>query len=157
QEEGGARVRGAQEVQDARRAAFDHRVGGRHALRIADELRVEPILDVEREGGGVSWHRWRGLDGVRGAPGSMGVAGSSNPRTPARAARWRRRGATRYALRPVRTRTLPPLVVAGLTFAYLLAYPLAIGRADESHFLYAAKRVLDGQVLYRDLFESLTP
>jgi hypothetical protein len=49
------------------------------------------------------------------------------------------------------------LVTAGLSFAYLLTYPLAIGRADESHFLYGAKRVLEGEVLYRDFFEILTP
>lgn len=54
-------------------------------------------------------------------------------------------------------RCLPCLVVAGLSFAYFLTYPLAIGRADESHLLYGAKRVLQGQVIYRDFFEILTP
>ena len=44
-----------------------------------------------------------------------------------------------------------------LAFAYLLSYPLVIGRADESHFLYGARRVLEGQVIYRDFFEILTP
>ncbi len=48
-------------------------------------------------------------------------------------------------------------VVATLTFAYLLSYPLAIGRADESHLLYGAKRVLEGQVIYKDFWEVLTP
>lgn len=52
---------------------------------------------------------------------------------------------------------LSPLVVAGLTLAYLLTYPLAIGRADESHLLYGARRVLEGQVIYRDFFEIITP
>ena len=54
-------------------------------------------------------------------------------------------------------RVLPYLVIAGLSFAYFLTYPLAIGRADESHLLYGAKRVLQGQVIYRDFFEVLTP
>lgn len=51
----------------------------------------------------------------------------------------------------------PPLLASGLTFAYLLAYPLVIGRADESHLLFGARRVLDGQVIYRDFFEIITP
>jgi hypothetical protein len=49
------------------------------------------------------------------------------------------------------------LVVAVLSFSYFLSLPLAIGRADESHLLFEARRVLDGQVIYRDFFESLTP
>ncbi|MDX2169354.1 MAG: hypothetical protein SF182_19950 [Deltaproteobacteria bacterium] len=57
----------------------------------------------------------------------------------------------------MRTRFLPPLAVGAATLAYLWAYPLAIGRADESHFLFEARRVLDGEVPYRDFFESLTP
>lgn len=50
-----------------------------------------------------------------------------------------------------------PLLVASLSFAYLVSYPLAIGRADESHLLHEAMRVYDGQVPYADFFESLTP
>jgi hypothetical protein len=49
------------------------------------------------------------------------------------------------------------LLVAGLSFAYFLTYPLTIGRADESHLLFEARRVFDGQVPYKDFFESLTP
>jgi len=52
---------------------------------------------------------------------------------------------------------MSPLLVAGLSFAYFLTYPLAIGRADEALLLYGAKRVLDGQGLYKDFFEFLTP
>ena len=63
----------------------------------------------------------------------------------------------RYAPRRVRLSRLSPLLVAGLSLAYLLTYPLAIGRADESHLLYGAKRVLAGQVIYRDFFEGITP
>jgi hypothetical protein len=71
--------------------------------------------------------------------------------------RWRCRDTVRYAGVRVRIRSLTPLLVAGLALAYLLAYPLAIGKADESHLLYAAKRVLQGEVLYRDVFETITP
>lgn len=62
------------------------------------------------------------------------------------------RGARRAGLRG-----LWYLLVAALSLAYFLTYPLAIGKADESHLLYEAKRVFDGQVPYRDFFESLTP
>ena len=57
----------------------------------------------------------------------------------------------------MRIRTLPLLLVAGTSFAYLVAYPLAIGRADESHLLYGAKRILEGDVIYGDFFEIITP
>ncbi len=49
------------------------------------------------------------------------------------------------------------LLVAALSLAYFLTYPLAIGRADESHLLYGARRVFEGQVPYRDFFEGITP
>jgi hypothetical protein len=71
-------------------------------------------------------------------------------------ARWRHRDAVGY-VRCVRIRNLTPLLVAALSFAYLLTYPLAIGKADESHLLYGAKRVLEGEVIYKDFFEILTP
>ena len=63
----------------------------------------------------------------------------------------------RYPAARVRIRTFAPLLVAGLSFAYLLTFPLAIGKADESHLLYGAKRILDGEVIYRDFFEIITP
>lgn len=63
----------------------------------------------------------------------------------------------RFAVQSLRVPALSSLVVAGLSFAYFLTYPLAIGKADESHLLYGAKRVLDGQVIYKDFFEPLTP
>jgi hypothetical protein len=47
QEEGRPRVGGAQEVEDLRRAAVDDRFGVRAPLGFGDELRVEPVLDVE--------------------------------------------------------------------------------------------------------------
>lgn len=57
----------------------------------------------------------------------------------------------------MRVRLLAPAAVGALTCAYVLAFPLAIGRADESHYLFEARRVFDGEVPYRDFFESLTP
>ena len=52
-------------------------------------------------------------------------------------------------------------LVAGLFFAgtvlYWTALPHSLGPADESVHLYEAKRVLDGEVLYRDVFNFITP
>ena len=42
-------------------------------------------------------------------------------------------------------------------FCYLLAYPPVLGRSDESVVLYGAKRILQGQAIYRDFFEFITP
>jgi len=50
-----------------------------------------------------------------------------------------------------------PIIIAVVAFGYLISYPLVIGRADESHLLYGARRVLEGQVIYRDFFETITP
>src|SRR5262245_64262176 len=48
--------------------------------------------------------------------------------------------------------------VLGLAcFAYLLALPPTLNIADESFILYEAKRVWQGQALYRDFFDFLTP
>src|SRR5262245_66226412 len=48
--------------------------------------------------------------------------------------------------------------VLGLAcFAYLLALPPTLNTADESFILYGAKRVYQGQALYRDFFDFLTP
>ncbi len=44
-----------------------------------------------------------------------------------------------------------------LSFAYFVAYPLTLGHPDENHLLYGAKRVLQGQVIYRDFVEIITP
>lgn len=48
-------------------------------------------------------------------------------------------------------------LVATATLAYLLAWPLALGRADESHLLHGAYRVFAGERLYADVFEIITP
>ncbi len=53
------------------------------------------------------------------------------------------------------------LVLATLLFAAIVAYlvylPRTLGRADESHFLYEAKRIREGEVIYRDFFQFVTP
>lgn len=51
---------------------------------------------------------------------------------------------------------MPVLLVAGtvLSLAFL---PLNLGVSDEAIYLYEAKRVLAGQVMYRDIFEIVTP
>ena len=67
------------------------------------------------------------------------------------------RGAAPHAGARGWPRALPMLLVAAACCAYLLSFPLAIGRADESHALFEARRVFDGEVPYRDFFESLTP
>lgn len=54
-------------------------------------------------------------------------------------------------------RALPCALAGGVALAFFLSLPLAIGRADESHLLAEARRVAEGQALYRDVFESLTP
>src|SRR5262245_16493208 len=41
--------------------------------------------------------------------------------------------------------------------AYLAYLPRTLGRADESHFLSEAKRIRDGEVMYRDFFQFVTP
>src|SRR5262249_17828744 len=43
-------------------------------------------------------------------------------------------------------------LVGVVAFTYLLAFPRALGRSDESIVLYGAVRVLQGQVLYQDFF-----
>jgi hypothetical protein len=50
-----------------------------------------------------------------------------------------------------------PWALGVLAVAYRLAYPLVIGPADESYLLFGARRTLDGNVIYRDFFEVLTP
>jgi hypothetical protein len=47
------------------------------------------------------------------------------------------------------------LWVGGLV--YVLAQPRALGLSDEAYYLYHAKRLLHGEVLYRDVFDFITP
>src|SRR6185295_2372590 len=43
------------------------------------------------------------------------------------------------------------------TFAYLACLPRNLAQADEAIQLYEAKRLLEGEVMYRDVFEMTTP
>ncbi len=43
------------------------------------------------------------------------------------------------------------------TVLYLATLPLNLGTPDEAHALLAAKRVFDGEVMYRDVFDLSTP
>lgn len=45
----------------------------------------------------------------------------------------------------------------GATVLYLLSWPRDLGFADESYFLYEAKRIRDGEVMYRDVFQFVAP
>lgn len=60
---------------------------------------------------------------------------------------------------PVRDRrgVLAGMVVGITAFVYLLSFPPTLNPSDESLFLYGAKRIRDGQALYRDFFEFITP
>lgn len=40
---------------------------------------------------------------------------------------------------------------------YLASLPYNLGFADESYFLYEAKRIREGEMLYRDVFQYVTP
>ena len=42
-------------------------------------------------------------------------------------------------------------------FLYLSSLPPALNQSDEALFLYGAKRILNGQALYHDFFEFITP
>ena len=49
------------------------------------------------------------------------------------------------------------ILFALATVLYLAAWPHDLFPADEGTFLYEAKRILDGEVIYRDFFEVITP
>jgi hypothetical protein len=53
------------------------------------------------------------------------------------------------------------VLLAGLLFVCVAGYigrlPLYLGAPDEPRALYEAKRLLDGEVMYRDIFEIVTP
>lgn len=53
------------------------------------------------------------------------------------------------------------LLIALFLFAaavvYLASLPWNLGAADESFFLYEAKRIREGEVMYRDFFQFVTP
>jgi hypothetical protein len=49
------------------------------------------------------------------------------------------------------------LLLFAVTVLYIAVLPRALGRADESVYLYEAKRLLRGDAMYRDIFEIITP
>lgn len=49
------------------------------------------------------------------------------------------------------------VALGAAVIASLLEWPPTLGYADEAYFLYEAKRLLDGEALYRDVFEIYTP
>ena len=44
-----------------------------------------------------------------------------------------------------------------VTFAYTYVLPPVLMPGDEANYLHEAKRVAQGEVLYRDVFELTTP
>jgi hypothetical protein len=49
------------------------------------------------------------------------------------------------------------LLLFSATVVYLAALPLNLRAPDEAHALLAAKRIFDGEVMYRDIFDLSTP
>lgn len=49
------------------------------------------------------------------------------------------------------------LLIFGGVALYLCLLPWGLQAADESYFLVEAKRLRDGEVMYRDIFEFVTP
>ncbi len=58
--------------------------------------------------------------------------------------------------RPPSDRVIGVALALG-AFAYLLSYPPRLNGSDESLLLHGTKRLLAGQILYRDIFEFITP
>lgn len=48
-------------------------------------------------------------------------------------------------------------LLAVAAVVYLLSFPRVLGRSDESYLLYGAKRLLQGQAIYADFFDCITP
>ncbi len=59
--------------------------------------------------------------------------------------------------RAARQDALLCLALFAVAVAYLLRLPRLLGPSDEGLFLYAARRLLAGEVFYRDIFEIITP
>ena len=57
---------------------------------------------------------------------------------------------------PARSSRLPWLLWSA-ALVYLVAFPLQFKQSDEGIVLYGARRVLEGQALYKDFFEFITP
>lgn len=70
-------------------------------------------------------------------------------------------GSRGVAARPSVQGSLADLTIAAglaaVTVAFLLSFPRRLGAADEGLILYEAKRLLAGDVFFRDLFEMIPP
>lgn len=66
------------------------------------------------------------------------------------------RASTTSSSLPARDAALAVLLALG-TVVYLTGLPHNLGAADESNFIYEAKRLADGEVMYRDVFDLITP
>ena len=49
------------------------------------------------------------------------------------------------------------LLLFTITAMYVVALPLSIASPDENNALHQAKRLLDGEVMYRDIFDPSMP
>jgi hypothetical protein len=63
----------------------------------------------------------------------------------------------RTTLREHRTDILVCLLLAASSVIYLMLRRWPLGVADEAYYFYHAIRILEGEVLYRDVFELTTP
>jgi|TARA_R110002072_G_scaffold221373_1_gene378499 hypothetical protein len=63
----------------------------------------------------------------------------------------------RTALREHRTDAIICLLLVAATATYLMLRRWPLGSSDEAYYFYHAIRMLDGEVLYRDVFELTTP
>jgi hypothetical protein len=63
----------------------------------------------------------------------------------------------RTTLREHRTDILVCLLLAASSVIYLMLRRWPLGAADEAYYFYHAIRMLEGEVLYRDVFELTTP
>ncbi len=64
---------------------------------------------------------------------------------------------TAAGAQPVTLDRLIALLLFGVVVGYLASLPRNLGSADESFFLYEARRIREGEVMYRDFFEFVAP
>src|SRR5262245_7080615 len=62
---------------------------------------------------------------------------------------------TRTAI--ARTDIVMALGLTVVTVSYITHLPHNLGLTDEANFIYQAKRLADGEVMYRDVFDLITP
>lgn len=59
--------------------------------------------------------------------------------------------------RPTAVDTTACVLLTLVTVGYLTSLPHNLGLTDEANFIYEAKRLADGEVMYRDVFDLITP